>query len=72
METEDQFFAQIFFFKLKYKLIYNTVLISGVQQSDSFIHIYILFQIFFSFLGYYKIMNIVSPLMCLIMSDLGS
>ena len=39
-------------------VIYNVVLVSGVQQSDSVIHIHIsiLFQIIF-FYSYYKILN---------------
>ena len=36
----------------------NIVLVSGVQQSDSVIHVYIFF-IFFSVIGYYKTLNIV-------------
>ena len=40
-------------------LIYSAVLVSGVWQSDSVIHIYILFRFFF-IIGYYKILNIVS------------
>ena len=32
------------FFKIEVQLIYNVVLISGVQQSDSVVHIYILFH----------------------------
>ena len=31
------------------QLIYNVVLVSGVQQSDSDIHMYILFQILFHY-----------------------
>ena len=34
---------------LTYKLIYNVVLASGVQQSDSALYIYILFQILFHY-----------------------
>ena len=44
-------------------LIYNVVLVSGIQQNDSVIHIYmyiyIFFFRFFSIIGYYKILNIV-------------
>ena len=47
------------FFKIEVELIYNVVLVSGVQKSDSVIHIYILFQILFHD-SYYKILNIVS------------
>ena len=38
-----------FFFALKVQLIYNVVLISVVQQSDSDIYIYVLFHIFFCY-----------------------
>ena len=40
-------------------LIYNVVLISTVQQSDSVMHRYIFFFIFFSIMVYYRILNIV-------------
>ena len=58
-----------FFFPTELQLIYNIVLVLGVQQSDSdiYIHIYmamniyiyILFFRFFSIIGYYKILNTV-------------
>ena len=36
------------------------MLVSGVQQSDSVLHTHIyIFFIFFSIIGYYKILNIV-------------
>ena len=40
------------------ELIYNVVLVAGVQQSDSVIHIhvFILFQIF-THIGYYRILS---------------
>ena len=49
-------------------MIYNVVLISGVQQSDSVIHIhiFILFQIL-SHIDYHRILNIVP---CAIQQDL--
>ena len=52
-----------FFFSnfTKIYLIYNIVLVSGVQQSDSVIHIYMYISGYFS-LVYYKILNIVSVL----------
>ena len=39
-------------------MIYNVVLVSGVKQSDSvtYIHIFILFQIFFH-VSYYRVWN---------------
>ena len=40
-------------------LIYNVVLISAVQQSDSVIHIYTFFFIFFSIMLYPRVLNIV-------------
>ena len=45
-------------------MIYNVVLVSGVQQSDSviYIHIFILFQIF-SIMVYHRILNIVLPVL---------
>ena len=46
---------QLFFFfcfLIEVELIYNVVLISAVQQSDSVIHIYTLFFIFFSIMVY--------------------
>ena len=46
---------------MEVELIYNVVLVSGVQQSDSVIHecIYIFFFRFFSIIGYYKILRTV-------------
>ena len=38
---------QSFFKKIEVYLIYNVVLVSGVQQNDSVIHTYILFHILF-------------------------
>ena len=49
-------------------MLYNVVLISAVQQSDSVIHIYAFFlEIFFSILVYRRILNKVP---CAIQSDL--
>ena len=45
--------------KIEVQLIYNIVLVSGIQQSDSVIHMYIFFFRFFSIIDYYKILNIV-------------
>ena len=51
-------FVNLFFIEVQ--LIYNAVLVSGVQQSASVIHIYLFFFRFFSIIGnYYKILNIV-------------
>ena len=44
----------LLFFKIEVSLIYNVALVSGVQQSDSYI--YILLNIFFH---YYRVLNIV-------------
>ena len=40
-------------------MIYSVVLISAVQQSDSVIHLYTFFFIFFSIMVYARILNIV-------------
>ena len=56
-----------FFFFLTFKiiflievlLIYNVVLISTEQQSDSVIHTHTFFFIFFSIMVYHKTLNIV-------------
>ena len=45
-------------FCIEVLLIYNFVLVSGVQQNNSGIHIYF-FSDFFSFIDYYKILNVV-------------
>ena len=51
----------VFFFLIEVHLIYSVVLISGVQQSESAIHlslyIYIFFFRFFSIIGYYTILS---------------
>ena len=44
--------------KIEVQLIYNVVLVPGVQQSDSVIYT-ILFFIFFYMMIYYRILNIV-------------
>ena len=61
------FLFKIYFFEVQ--LIYNVVLVCGIQQSDSvsyiymclyiYIYIYIFFFIFFSIVVYYRILNIV-------------
>ena len=38
-------------------LIYNVVLVSGIQKSDSVIHVPSLFFRFFSRLGYYRMLS---------------
>ena len=49
------FFLSIYIcFKIVVSLIRNVVLVPGVQQSDSYIYIYI----FFSIMVYYRILNI--------------
>ena len=77
------FFFLCFFLFLEVQLIYNIVLVSGVQQSDSVKHMCVFFRLFvfvlcvlfcvilcvfvlcvlFSVIGYYKILNTVSPSM---------
>ena len=52
----------LIFFLIAVWLIYNAVLISAVQQSDSVIYIlyiYAFFFIFFSIMTYHRILNIV-------------
>ena len=56
----------VFFNFIEVQLIYNIVLISAVQQSDSVIHIF--FFISFSIMVYHRILNIVS---CAIHQDLA-
>ena len=55
------FFYLIFvlFFLIEVQLIYDVVLVSGVQQSDLVSHIYMFIFIFFPILIYYKILAIV-------------
>ena len=55
-QNREQFLGFCFFLLSSYffifigvQLIYNAVLVSGVQQSDSLIHILIIFQILFSY-----------------------
>ena len=53
------------YFKINFigvKLIYNVVLVSAVQQSESVIHIYIL-PIIYSNMVYHRILNIVPCVM---------
>ena len=56
------FFIKKFLFYVGIQLIYNTVLVSGLQQSDSVIHIHlsILFQILFPF----RLLQILSRVPC--------
>ena len=44
-----------FFFLFEYKLIYNVVLVSDVQQSDSLMHIYMYIYIPFHILFHYSL-----------------
>ena len=54
-------------FFLKKKLIYDVVLITVVRQSDSVLHIYILFVNILFHMVYHRILNIV---LCAIQQDL--
>ena len=48
------------FSKIEVELIYDVVIVSGVQQSDSVIHTHIsIFSRLFSLIGCYKISSIV-------------
>ena len=48
-----------FVFKIEVWLIYNVVLVAGIQQSDSIIYLYIIFFRLFSIIVYYKMLNTV-------------
>ena len=51
-------FSLLLHFYFILELIYNVVLVSGVQQNDSVIHTHELFFFrFFSHIGYYRILN---------------
>ena len=60
---EVGFFFSVLVFFIEVQLIYNVVLISVVQKSDSvtyiYIYIYNLFKIFLSIMVYHRILNIV-------------
>ena len=64
-------FSNCFFMTLKkiieVQLIYNLVLVSGIQQSDSVLYILFIFFTLFSFIGYYKIMSIVPSVIQLVL-----
>ena len=45
-------------FLIGVQLIYSVVLVSGVQQSDSVMHVYVFFFVSFSIMLYYKLLNI--------------
>ena len=49
-------------FLIEVYLIYNVVLVSGVQQMNSVIHIYIVGLAFFTIIDYNKILNTVPVL----------
>ena len=46
-------------FLIEVQFMYNTVLISALQKSDSVIHIYAFFFIFFSLMVYHRVLNLV-------------
>ena len=48
-----------FFFLIEVWLIYNTVLVSGIQRSDLAVCVCTSFFGFFSIIAYYKILNII-------------
>ena len=50
-------FILLVFIYIGVELIYNVVLGSGVQQSGSIIYIYTYTYLFFSFIGYYRILS---------------
>ena len=47
-------FKKIF---IRVQLIYNIVLVSDVQQSESVIHIHTFFLRFFSYIGHYRVLS---------------
>ena len=49
----------IYLYFIDIELIYSVMLISALQQSDSFILIYTFFFAFFSIMAYHRILNIV-------------
>ena len=51
------FFGVFFWFFIGVQLIYNVVLVSAVQQSESVIYIYPLFFRFFSHIGDYRVLS---------------
>ena len=57
--SQDSTFFLINIFFTEVELMYNAVLISAVQQSDSVIHTHSFFNIFFSMMVYRRILNIV-------------
>ena len=61
LELDKSGFIYLFLnFFMEVQLIYNVVLISAVQQSDSVIHIYtFFFKILLSIMVYHSILNIV-------------
>ena len=59
-------FIYNFFFLLKL-LIYNVVLVSDVEKSDSVTYMYMFFFVFFSIIVYHRILNVVT---CSIQQDL--
>ena len=56
-EVKTTIFKKMYFIEVE--LIYNVVLISAVQQSGSVAHICTFFTIFFSTMGYHRLLNIV-------------
>ena len=63
MNVEPLILGRVSFFLIDVWLIYNVVLVSGVQQSDSVVYsvlyIYIFFFVFFSIMVYHRMLNII-------------
>ena len=58
LETKDTSLGFFVFFCFWVWLIYNIVLVSGIQQNDSvYIYMYLSFFGFFSHIGYYRIFS---------------
>lgn len=54
------FFLIIIYFEVR--LIYNVVLVSGIQQNDHYTYMYLFFFRLFSFIGYYRILTVPSAI----------
>jgi len=55
----DRNSISLFFFLIEVQLVNNIVLVSGVQQSDLIIHMYV--QIFFKILFHYRLLQDIAP-----------
>ena len=66
--VQKLYFLKFFFSFIALYLIYNFLLIPGVEQSDSIIHMHVfIFFMFFFHIGYYRIL---SRVLCVIQRSL--